>query len=68
MTVLSNREKEIRLSLSDTIHEKREPNGHIRFTYTPVLPTVVCSEKVDAEYIQQRINTLINDISKDLLK
>lgn len=68
MVVLNNNNKAIQFSVSNTIHENREATGSLRFTYAPELPTIKCSDKRDAEFIQQKVNTFINDLSKNLLK
>ena len=63
MTILTNNEdkRTIKISLSDIIHEDQKE-------YTAVLPFIVCSNKQDAVYIQEKVNSYVNKISKELLK
>lgn len=69
MTTLSNKKRAIRFSHAENIQENIEYNGMCRiYTYTPELPTVTCSEKVDAEYVQQKVNAFIRELSHELLE
>lgn len=66
MIILKNNNKTIQISLGTEI--KRNTSGNSVFEYLPELPNIKCSDKKDAEYIQQKVNTFINEISQNLLK
>ena len=69
MTTLNNKNKALKFSHANGIHENIEYNGMCRvYTYTPELPTITCSEKTDAEYIQQRVNSFIRELSHEILE
>lgn len=68
MTIMTGKEKVIQFSHADVIQENVENKGICNvYTYTPELPTITCSNKQDAEYIQQKVNTLIREITHELL-
>jgi len=63
MTILSNGKKNIRFSLNNEIKElKNETTMYVLNT-----TAIICSNKEDAEIIQQKLNSFISDISHDLL-
>ena len=68
MTMISNKDESIYFSHAEAIHENKiEKNLHTTFTYTPELPTIICSNKKDAEEMQQQINAFVRDFSQKLL-
>ena len=62
----SDNRKNIKLSISDVIHEGSPEIG--KKEYTIVLPLVVCNDKKDAEYIQSQVNMYVNEICKEVLE
>lgn len=68
MMILSNNEKVIQFSLNEIIRENKNVGDIIRYTYTPELPTITCSSKKDAEYIQKEVNAFVNKIVNSLIK
>ena len=68
MTTLNNKNRAIQFSHSNVIHENKERTALCdTYTYLPELPVVICSEKTDAEYIQNKINTFIRELSHEIL-
>lgn len=67
MMILDNKDKVIKYSLSSVIRENKYTDDKMRFAYTPELPTVICNNKQDAEYIQKEINMFVNKIIKNLM-
>lgn len=63
MVILSNDKKTIQLSLSNIIHEDQKEGK-----YTVVLPFVICDNKKDAKQIQEKVNSYVSELSKELLK
>jgi len=68
MVILSNKDgRSIQLSFSDGMNVSIDKEKQT--TYFEIeLPKVVCTDKKDAECIQARVKTFINDLSKELLK
>ena len=62
MTTLTNGEKSIDLTLSNTI--KISENKH--YDINP--PKITCSKFEDAEYMQKEINTFVNNLACELMK
>ena len=62
MTTLQGNGKIIQFSFNNVIHEC------VNNSYVVELPFVVCSNKKDAERIQQDVGTYISKLSKKLLK
>lgn len=62
MLIMSNGTKMIKVGLSDIIIENTKNE------FTVELPKVICDNKKDAVYIQQRVNSLVNELSEELLK
>lgn len=68
MTILNNKNKAIQFSQPNIIHENKESSAlHTVFTYSPELPVITCSSKIDAEYIQQKINAFVRELSNEIL-
>lgn len=63
MTTLYNKKKtkNIQFALQDAIYECAKN------VYIIEMPTLVCSNKKDAEIMQQEINTYISELSRALL-
>lgn len=64
MTILTNKDKAIQYSVSNEIVDYPN-NGPYKFSVT--LPTINCSDKKDAELIQNKVNELVQKLAKDLL-
>lgn len=64
MVILSNGAKAIQYSHGKMI----EGNTDAPASYIVELPTVVCSDKNDAEYIQQETNKFISNLSREIIK
>ncbi len=67
MTILSNNQKNIKIRFTNTVYKSydKEENQEC-FNVNP--PYISCSNKQDAERIQEEINTLVNKLSKELMK
>lgn len=61
MTTLQGNGRTIQFSFSNTIHECS------RGIFVAELPLLVCSNKKDAEIIQQEVGTIISEVSKRIL-
>lgn len=69
MTIMNNKNKAIQFSYGNTIRENVESAALCNvFTYTPELPVITCSDKSDAEYMQQKVNAFIRDLSQEILE
>lgn len=64
MVILSNGAKAIQYSYGNMILG----NTDTPTSYTVELPTVVCSDKNDAEYVQQEINKFVSNLSREIIK
>lgn len=62
MTTLQGNGKMIQFAFNDVIHECSKN------TYVVELPFIVCSNKKDAERIQQEIDNFVGKLGKKLIK
>ena len=68
MVTLSSKDgRSIQLSFTDGMNVSLDNNKQ-EIYYEIELPKVVCTSRKDAESIQARVKTFINDLSKELLK
>lgn len=61
-TLYGENGKVIQYSLSNTIYSQ------IKNMYAVEMPIVMCDYEKDAEYIQQKVNEFVGELSKKLLK
>ena len=62
MTILEGKDKSISLKFFGDVTMIKEND------YTVNLPTVSCTKKEDAEFMQEKINEFVNDLSRELVK
>lgn len=66
MIILENENKSIKLKLNDNIKVISD-NMTGKLCYQIELPIIICSEKKDAETIQQEVNTFVHKLGNDIL-
>lgn len=67
MIIMNNDTKSIQFSLTNNTTAYIDFNSK-RIVHEANLPKVICTNKTDAEYIQEKINEYINKLSHELLK
>ena len=68
MTMINNKERAICFSHATLVRENKTVKDlHTAFTYSPEMPVIICSNKKEAEEIQQQINTFVRNFSQKLL-
>lgn len=67
MTILSNSQKNIKIRFSNTVFKGYDKDDN-QECYNVNPPYISCSNKQDAERIQEEINALVNKLTKELMK
>lgn len=67
MIILENENKNIKLKLNDNINVVTD-KATGKLCYQIELPIVICSEKKDAEIIQQEVNTFVHKLGNKLVE
>ena len=67
MIILENENKNIKLKLNDNINIVTD-KATGKLCYQIELPIVICSEKKDAEIIQQEVNTFVHKLGNKLVE
>ena len=62
MTIISKDDKSIKYKLNNTIKINDDR------TFVVDLPKISCTKMEDALFLQQKINTYISDLTKELIK
>lgn len=65
MTIFNNDEKFIKLRFNNSIQHSIDEEK--KSCYTINMPTVICSDKKDAETVQKIINSVINNLCKEII-
>ena len=66
MTYLSNGEKTIRYSIGDVVAKTDNDKDHT-LIYEVTSPNITCTDKKDAIYIQELLNTFTAEITRHLI-
>ncbi len=67
MTTLSKGDKSIQISMENIICEPTNTDNH-SILYIIQAPKIICNDKKDAEYIQQKVNDFSMKLCKELLE
>ena len=67
MTTLSKGDKSIQISMENIIYEPTNTDNH-SILYIIQAPKIICNDKKDAEYIQQKVNDFSMKLCKELLE
>lgn len=67
MIILENENKNIKLKLNDNVNVITD-KATGKLCYQIELPVIICSEKKDAEVIQQEVNTFVHKLGNTLVE
>lgn len=67
MTTLSKGDKSIQIKIENITYEPTDTDNH-SISYIVQAPKIICNDKKDAEYIQQKVNDFSMKLCKKLLE
>lgn len=67
MTTLTKGDKSIQISIENITCEPTDTDNH-SISYIVQAPKIICNNKKDAEYIQQKVNDFTMNLCRELLE